>query len=158
MNSIQYAAGLSYKAVKLNEISMMEGTFEVTSFAVKGGAKRLIELSSTDEVSLISEFEQARSFKNLIVFLSAGDIFSVNDLRHLVKNNQSVSINFGVTEYRNKIFSQTLLLTCEKAKIVENPRFISDSTESYVSIFLEIPDPKISRTSSKAGKFTNEDW
>ena len=38
---------------------------------VDGGTNRMIDFSSTSDVSLVSELEQARSFKNIILYLSS---------------------------------------------------------------------------------------
>src|SRR5262245_54034395 len=41
----------------------------VKSFSVDGGANRTIDLKSTDDVSVASELEQARTHENLTVFI-----------------------------------------------------------------------------------------
>ena len=45
---------------------------DISAFAVEGGALRTIDLSSTNtiDMSIVSELEQARQYKNVIVFLA----------------------------------------------------------------------------------------
>jgi hypothetical protein len=46
--------------------------FGVDSFEVDGGADRKIEVSSGIDFHISSEFEQARSYKNIILYVQAG--------------------------------------------------------------------------------------
>ena len=140
-------------------LSIMKGSFKVESFAVKGGAKRLIELASTNEKSLISEFEQARSFKNLKIYLPVSEVFSLQDLNYIAENNTIVSISLMVSELRMGIFSQTLKLTSENAKIKSKPHYFGEGRGDAVFVDLEIPDSSIAYISQQLFKETVvEEW
>ena len=66
MAQAEWGGYLNYKAKHKDIDSVLKGNFvQVNYFSVKGGAKRIIDRTATDDISLVSEFEQARSFKNI---------------------------------------------------------------------------------------------
>ena len=75
--------------------------FPVHSFQVAGGAHRTIELSSTNEGSIGSEFEQARIYKNVILYLGAGS--PPGELVNLSKSGRKdFSMSFTVSVYDDR--------------------------------------------------------
>lgn len=64
---MKYKASLTYLVGGGDE---RRNKVPVYAFQVDGGANRNIRLKSTDDISITSELEQARSYKNIRLFLS----------------------------------------------------------------------------------------
>lgn len=74
--------------------------FPVRSFQVAGGAHRKIDLASTNEGSIGSEFEQARIYKNVILDLGSGAGTPPTELVNLSKSvKRDFSMSFTVSVY-----------------------------------------------------------
>jgi hypothetical protein len=68
----------------------------VQSFAVDGGANRTIDLGSTNDMSISSEFEQARTHKNVTVFIPPAKDFSAAILTRLGTQIKHFEMTFVV--------------------------------------------------------------
>lgn len=66
---MKYKGYLSFKPMGSSSSVSSNEDLPVSMIMVDGGTSRLIKLSSTDDFSLISELEQARAHKNLIIYL-----------------------------------------------------------------------------------------
>ena len=106
MSKMSYGASLlivvrpavSGKAARPEELR-----FPVRSFQVAGGAHRKIELSSTNEGSIGSEFEQARIYKNVILYLGSGAGSPSAELVNLSKSGRKdFSMSFTVSVYDDR--------------------------------------------------------
>jgi len=72
--------------------------FPVGSFQVSGGAHRKIELASTNEGKIASEFEQARTYKNVILYIKPDVNYPTAGLVNLSKSGkQDFSMSLTVT-------------------------------------------------------------
>lgn len=74
----------------------------VAMMMVDGGASRRINFSSTDDISLISELEQARSFKNIILYLSS------------TKDHKDMKAAMNLTEIANAQTEFVFVVTVER--------------------------------------------
>ncbi len=94
----------------------------VHSFEVEGGANRKINLTSADEISVSSEFEQARMNKNIIFYIPPTKDFLALKLIDLRKNGpESFDIDFVISVYsRGKLIS-TLRLSSDVAWFFRHP-------------------------------------
>src|SRR5215207_2215242 len=61
-------------------------SFAVDSFAVDGGATRKISLTTTEEKVIDSELEDARTFKNITLYMKSGRRHSTSKLIDLAKS------------------------------------------------------------------------
>src|SRR4051812_37213278 len=78
------------------------------SFEVDGGANRKIKLSSSDDISISSELEQARSFKNIIFYIPPTKDFLALKLIDIGRNFQFFSTTLVVSSYLKGVNAQTL--------------------------------------------------
>ena len=94
---MQYSANLTFTgAVSETSKTHLNQNIPVSKMAVDGGTKRMIDFSSTTDVSLVSELEQALSFKNIILYLSStadgSDRKAAVDLISLAAGKISLSV------------------------------------------------------------------
>ena len=67
--AMTYRAKLNYAVYEDDKELASRRLIAVDSFEVDGGAFRTIKLKSTDDISISSELEQARTYKNVNLFL-----------------------------------------------------------------------------------------
>lgn len=82
-----------------------EMRFPVGSFQVTGGAHRRIDLTSTNEGSIASEFEQARTYQNVILYIKPDVNYPTTGLVNLSKSGKkdfSVSVTVSVHDDSGK--------------------------------------------------------
>ena len=97
----------------------------VHSFEVDGGANRKINLSSTNEIAISSEFEQARINKNITFYIPPTKDFLALKLIDLRKNGpETFDITFVISMY-------------SKGKVIQTLRISTD-----VAWFLRLPAPE----------------
>ncbi len=94
----------------------------VHSFEVEGGASRKINLTSTNESSISSEFEQARTHTNFIFYIPpTKDFLAVKLISLSTPNWQLFEFTFVVNTYSKGKKIQTLRITSEMASFREPP-------------------------------------
>lgn len=94
----------------------------VNSFEVDGGANRKIDLTTVDEVSVSSEFEQARSLKNIIFYIPPTKDFLALKLIDLTKNGpERFAITFVISIYSNGQLIKALRISAEHAWFTKTP-------------------------------------
>lgn len=94
----------------------------VHSFEVDGGAKRKLNLKEIDEISVSSEFEQARMFKNIIFYIPPTKDFlalKIIDLRSPMIS--FFEMTFVVNIYSGGMRTQTLRFHNSSAWFVRVP-------------------------------------
>jgi hypothetical protein len=97
-------------------------TIPVHSFEVEGGANRKINLTSTSEGVVFSEFEQARNYKTLIFYVPpTRDFLGVKLMNLAGANWQPFDFCFTVNVYSNGKNTQSLTLSSRAASIRETP-------------------------------------
>lgn len=68
---MKYKAFFSFDFIRDDDTMIANENLPVAKIMVDGGTSRLINLRATDDISLISELEQARTHENIILYLSA---------------------------------------------------------------------------------------
>jgi hypothetical protein len=105
---IWYEGTLSYYNAE-EKAGLMVGDAFIQSFSVDGGASRTINLKSPTDMSISSELEQARQFKNLTLFMpptkNHRDMETALQLSQAAVKKNLIAINFSI----QKIIGQTLL-------------------------------------------------
>ncbi len=160
MAGTKWGGSVWYTAVDLDigKDYMLRSGLGVTHFQVKGGAKRVIDLTSTQDISLMSEFEQIRSFKNVILYMPAGKNFEWLDFIEIAEHNLTVSIKFVVIGEIGTTLTQSFQLVCKNAKITELPNKskTSDSGQQLLTVKLSIPDAELDYGSYQDGEYFEE--
>lgn len=96
--------------------------FPIDSFEVDGGANRKIVLKSADDVSVTSEFEQARSHKNLVFYIPPMKDFQAAKLIALRAGGlQFFEMNFTLNIYSGGKKIQSLWIGTENAWLLKTP-------------------------------------
>lgn len=121
MSKVVYHANLSIVIWKKEELPDSLD-FEVDFFEVDGGVNRKIEIGKTDEFNIGSEFYEARTYKNIILYIRAD-----NESHKLIELFKSGKKDFS-------IFFSTLVWS--------NGHFIRQmQIRSFATNFAEIPAP-----------------
>ena len=160
MADTNWSGFLTYRAKHTDIDSELKGSFvPVTQFAVKGGAKRKIDLTSADDISLVSEFEQARSFKNISLFLARTRGFEWHNLWEIAEHGLPVSIAFFTSGSVGKIVKNQFTLVCPNAKITDQPGKVLDwGNNEMLRVNLSLPEIKLVHGSFQQSEFVEEDW
>ncbi len=94
----------------------------VNSFEVDGGANRKINLATVDEVSVSSEFEQARSLKNIIFYIPPTKDFLALKLIDLTRDGlEGFDITFAISMYSNGQLIKALRISSNFAFFIKPP-------------------------------------
>ena len=102
----------------------------IRSFEVVGGANRTINFNSTDEISISSEFEQARTYKHIIFLIPPTQDFLAVKLINLNHNFQFFDMTFAVSIYSGGKMIQSLRLSSEGAWFMTAPSPVGSSPPS----------------------------
>lgn len=151
---------LSYKAKHTDIDSVLKGSFvTVTSFSVKAGAKRVIDLNTADDISLVSEFEQARSFKNIALHLPPPKDFEWHHLYEIGYHGLPFAMSFYISGNIGKMVTHQFTLSCSKAKITEQPVKGTDWGNSpLLKVNMELPETQLIHGSYQESEFVEESW
>ena len=132
------------KLIIKNLVELHSPGAPVAYFSVKGGVNRIIDLSSTEDISLTSEFEQARSFKNLTVHMPPNHGFSASDLMQIALKKLPLSIIFQVGGRVGRTLTQSLSLKCKDAKISTQPTKSEDEKGNvFMVVKMDIPNAQL---------------
>jgi hypothetical protein len=160
MAETKWSAYLSYKAKHTDIESELKGSFvPVAQFGVRGGTKRKVDLTSTDDISLVSEFEQARGFKNISLFLPRTRGFEWHHFWEIANHGLPVTIAFFASGSAGKTLKHEFILTCPGAKITGSPGKVPDwSGNELLRVDLSLPETKLEHGSFQGSEFVKENW
>ena len=100
MSDFFYSAGLMLDVRKSDNAKPEVLRFPVQAFQVTGGAHRKIEIDSTNEGAIGAEFEQARIYENVILFIKQGADSPTAELIKLAKSGRKgFLMNFVVSVF-----------------------------------------------------------
>lgn len=99
----------------------------VVRFQVDGGTSRIINLGSTDDFSLVSELEQARSFTNLYIHISS-NMKAAMDLTALARDETTISLLFIIERYSGGKLLEGLGLYCPNGVLKFPPVLAGNDT------------------------------
>lgn len=150
---------LHYKAKHSDIDSILKGLFvDVSLFKVKGGAKRVVDLTSTDDISLVSELEQARTFKNLVLYLSPAKDFEWLDLIEIATHKLPVSMKFIAFGQVRNTLTQSFVLASKTASITEIPVKKISEKKLLLELKLAISDVRLIHGSHDKEGISDEEW
>ena len=116
----------------------------VSMFQVEGGASRIINVRSTDDISLISELEQARTFKNIVLYLSSTgdhrDMKAAMDLVEIGDRGFVVRLIMTVERYSGGKMLEGIALFEPAGELAFYPRNASQNT---LMVTLKLPTVEI---------------
>lgn len=122
----------------------------ISAFAVIGGASRTIHVDSPDGVSIGSEFEQARMYKNIMLFMpgspGASDMKTTVDLMNLANDKSRIWFHFSVTQLLNSKMIYNLTLSDGGASVRKPPTMIYGD---LLMVEINLPNANITQWSSK---------
>ena len=116
---MRYKAFFSFK-VEVDDTNYWENDLlPVSMMQVDGGAKRIIDFRSTNDISLVSELEQARSSQNIILYLSATndhkDRKAAVDLMNILRSYRSMKTLLTVERFSGGKMIEGISLFAGKA-------------------------------------------
>ena len=115
MSNMKYRAELHVVPHTVSDEPTERLVLPVRSFEVDGGANRKIDLNSTDEISVTSEFEQARANKNFIFYIPPTTDFAPLKLVGLGNPLQFFDMNFALDIYSGHLKIQSLWIGADGA-------------------------------------------
>lgn len=122
----------------------------VNSFEVAGGAKRIIDLDSKAEMNIASEMEDAKTFKNLTLFLSSADGLAAARLEEAFAGRKQLRIFFRVEVFSGPTMTKAFTLISEAATVKKHPSAAGD--KKLLKVELSVPDAKLGQISQKSEK------
>jgi hypothetical protein len=118
----------------------------IDSFEVNGGASRVIDLKTTDDLSLSSEFEQARAFKNITLYLPPTSDHTDRDaalaLTDIAINKLKVNVMVSVQRYSNSKMLEGIALIDQEATLKNRPQTIP---QHLLMVEINLPAVKMYR-------------
>lgn len=134
---------------KFDEIT--NGAIPVIYFSVTGGVTRRIEIPNADDMILASEMEQARSYKNLRLYLNPKSAFAGAELMKMAAEQLSVNIQFCLIGHE---LSRQLVLKANSAKVLETPKKMSSAStnEEFLFVNFGYSDAYLEYFSPKSGE------
>ncbi|MEW6130411.1 MAG: hypothetical protein AB1757_25480 [Acidobacteriota bacterium] len=104
--AMTYKGELSYITFSRKDNKYVGGPFvAISSFSVVGGSKRTINLKATSDFSISTEFEQARQYKNITLFMpptQGGDDMQVAlQLSENAAKNNLMILNLNIEKFTN---------------------------------------------------------
>lgn len=104
----------------------------LSSFQVIGGATRVINLGTTDDISLVAEFKEAQTFKNLSLYLSSArdhkEMKAALDLTALAKEGWDFILIIIVERFLGGKLLEGFKLGIREAVLKSAPLIVSDNT------------------------------
>lgn len=124
------------------------------SFQVIGGAARTIELRTTDDISISSEFEQARSYKNITLYLPPRegheDMQAALYLTDLAINKQRFGTYIRIDRISNGKVVEELMLVDYSATLLDRP---SMTPKNSLMVDISIPNAELMRRPGTGDSF-----
>lgn len=121
----------------------------ISAFGVDGGASRTIHADSPDSLSVGSEFEQARKFRNIILYMpgspGAGDMKTAIDFLNFAANKTRFFFHFSVRQTLNSKLVYLLNLT-DHATVKKSPIMVLGD---LLMAEFNLPDAGITHWDSK---------
>jgi len=116
----------------------------IVAFSVEGGATRTIRANSGDQIIVSSEFEQARKFKNILLFIPESSdnglgMRTAVDMIHYATTKSRFYFQFSVTQRNNATTTYSLLMEESNATVTKPPRMTLDN-----ALRVEFSLPKLS--------------
>lgn len=160
MAETKWSGFFGYKAAHKDIDSVLKGTFiPVSYFSVKGGASRVIDLTASDDLSLVSELEQARNFKNISLFLQPTQNFEWLDLTEISIHRLQFSMFFFAQGKIKETLTHEFTLSCKNAEIVESPgKFTDGGKGTVLRVSMTLPETKLTHGSIQNGELVRENW
>lgn len=161
MAKTKWEGYLAYKAKHADIDSVLKAAMiPINVFSVEGGANRLIDLSSADDLALLSEFEQARGFKNISLYLPTGKNFELLDLREICFHRLPLALSFYVQGVQSKTTIRRLTLVSPNAKVQSPPLKKYDGARQTDAwrVNFNLPDSQLLHAFQQNGALVEENW
>lgn len=139
---MKYKAFLEYY-YEFDDLLYNKGrSIPIISFSVEGGANRKINLASSSDISITSELEQARSYKNITLFMPPTknhlDMLAAVELTDIALNKPAdFGISFSVEKRLGSNRLERLSLSAENPALIKRPTVIAGH---LLMIEVSLPD------------------
>jgi hypothetical protein len=159
MAATKWEGYFGYKAKHTDIDSVLKAEFlPVSYFGVNGGAKRIIDLTSADDLSLVSEFEQARSFKNISLYLPSTKNFEWLDLTEISIHRLQFVMYFFTQGKIGQTITHEFTLGCKNAQIIDSPDKKTDGGKLVLQVRMSLPETTLTHGSQQGNSFEQESW
>lgn len=142
--SMIYRGYFSFYVFNNDELSVNRLDVPINSFEVIGGTVRRININSTDDISISSELEQARSYKNINLFLpptkDSTDMETALSLTDIALSDFNFGVMVAIQRCANGKLLEGLTLIDRGAKLKNRPRIVG---QHLLKVELDIPSPKL---------------
>jgi hypothetical protein len=133
-----------YKAELIYDGDKGSKWLPISSFSVVGGASRSLNLKSARDISITSELEQARLYKNITLFMPPQtdhrDMVAALQLTNFAINKTVLYVTFEIFKYTDGQEIESLSLEDDKAIITKQPNVVADQ---LLMIEVSLPAAKL---------------
>lgn len=130
---------------------LVKNMVKAKSFSVVGGASRTIDVDSAKDISITSEFEQARQYKNITVFMppspTSEDMEVAVELTKCAMSKTILLFDFHVSKYSGGRLIEELNLVDLNATITKPPSIVANNL-----LMIEVALPAAKLTDATFGR------
>jgi hypothetical protein len=153
--TMTYQGKFNYALQEDEDLVISRLNIPVQIFEVDGGADRNIKLGSTDDIGITSELEQARTFKNLTLYLpptkDGTDMEIALQLSGFYTRKESLRVAFTIERYSSGKMLEGLALLDGDATLKFSPYVVE---KQLLAVHLNLPTAKIYRGKLVPGSTT----
>ena len=142
---MKYVSNLLYEIIEDDKAKPERKTIPSGVFRVDGGAKRFISINSPDDVNIVSEMEQAITFKNITLYLpptkDGNDMQVALSLTEVALNNKlSWHTQVSVHKYSGGKMIEVFFLQISKATLIKRPYIVTLENRSMLKVELRFTE------------------
>lgn len=144
---MKYKAYFTYWVFEGDEQKLIRNNVPVNFFQVDGGAKRFIQISSTEDVSVIAELSEVTTLKNIILYLpptkDGNDMETALELTNVALDKKlSLFAMLRIEKYSGGRMIEAFLMTTTGATLKQRPYVVG---AQMLRVDLNLPAPELHR-------------
>ena len=159
MGNTKWSGYLSFKAVNPEIDSVIKNTWvRVKKFSVKGGTIQEVDLGGSDDIKLSMEVLEAKTFKNISLYLPRSNGFEWHQLWEIAEHDLTVSLSFFAAGKVGNTTTHQFNVLSDNAKITEKPvRFSDWDSRDVLRVNFSMPDIRIVHGSRQGAELVEKD-
>jgi hypothetical protein len=125
---MKYKGYINFRVIDGEQALFRNIDVPLANFQVQGGATRVIDLAATDDISLVAEFKEAQSYKNLVLYLPPTrdhkNIKAALDLAAIAKEGWDFVLSIVIERFSSGKLLEGFLLGINQAVLKTAPRIV----------------------------------
>jgi hypothetical protein len=159
MGNTKWLGYLSYKAVNAEIDSVIRNAMlPVRKFSVKGGTIQQVDLSGNDDVKVSMEILEAKTFKNISLYLARSNGFEWHQLWEIAEHDLTLALSFFASGSVGSTTTHQFNIISQSAKITEKPVRYSDwDSRDVLRVNFSLPDIRIVHGTRQGAQLVERD-